>query len=102
MLTSTLPLCLCAAFFSEVFNKRKAQMDVTKILAELRREYNHIAEAILSLETLASGRSKQPGGVKKRGRPVGSKNKSRNLSRCVSSSIAPAGAILPDAPVTIA
>jgi hypothetical protein len=60
-------------------------MDVTKILAELRQEREQIEEAILSLERLARGRGKRRGRPpawmatitppKKRGRPVGSKNK---------------------------
>lgn len=57
-------------------------MDVTKILAELRQEREQLEEAILSLERLASGRGRRRGrppawmsDAKKRGRPVGSKNK---------------------------
>ncbi len=58
-------------------------MDVTKILADLRQEREQLEEAILSLERLAIGRGKRRGrppswmaGTKKRGRPLGSKNKS--------------------------
>ncbi len=58
-------------------------MDVAKILAELRQEREQIEEAIISLERLARGRGKRRGRppawlsiAKKRGRPVGSKNKS--------------------------
>jgi len=57
-------------------------MDVTKILDELRQEREQLEEAILSLERLASGRGRRRGRppawmaeAKKRGRPVGSKNK---------------------------
>ena len=57
-------------------------MDVTKILEELRQEREQLEEAILSLERLAHGRGRRRGRppawmteAKKRGRPVGSKNK---------------------------
>lgn len=57
-------------------------MDVAKMLADLRQEREAIEEAILTLERLARGRGKRRGRppawlaeVKKRGRPVGSKNK---------------------------
>ncbi len=57
-------------------------MDVTKILADLRQEREQLEEAILSLERLAMGRGKRRGRppswmteTKKRGRPLGSKNK---------------------------
>ena len=57
-------------------------MDVTKILDELRLEREQLEEAILSLERLASSRGRKRGRpptwmteAKKRGRPVGSKNK---------------------------
>jgi hypothetical protein len=57
-------------------------MDVTKILDELRQEREQLEEAILSLERLARGRGRRRGRppswmveAKKRGRPVGSKNK---------------------------
>jgi hypothetical protein len=57
-------------------------MDVSKILEELRREREQLEEAILSLERLARGRGRRRGRppawmaeAKKRGRPVGSKNK---------------------------
>jgi DNA invertase Pin-like site-specific DNA recombinase len=57
-------------------------MDVSKILAELRQEREQLEEAIMSLERLARGRGKRRGRppswmveVKKRGRPVGSKNR---------------------------
>ena len=60
-------------------------MDVTKILAELKAEREQIEEAIVSLERLARGRGPRRGrppnwmaeitGVKRRGRPPGSKNR---------------------------
>jgi len=58
-------------------------MDVSRILAELREERQQVEEAILSLERLARGRGRRRGrpplwmsgiGVKHRGRPPGSKN----------------------------
>jgi len=77
-------------------------MDIPKILAELKAERAQIEEAILSLERLAMGRKRGPGrprstaniggiaetmanaelaisgsGLKRRGRPPGSKNKQR-------------------------
>ena len=77
-------------------------MDIPKILAELKAERAQIEEAILSLERLAMGRKRGPGrprstigiggltepmadaefaiggsGLKRRGRPPGSKNKPR-------------------------
>lgn len=62
-------------------------MDITKILADLRQEREQLEEAILSLERLAMGRGRRRGrppawmsGIippeRKRGRPLGSKNKS--------------------------
>jgi len=60
-------------------------MDVSKILEELRQEREQLEEAILSLERLARGRGRRRGrppswmvDAKKRGRPVGSKNKTTN------------------------
>ena len=57
-------------------------MDVSKILEELRQEREQLEEAILSLERLALGRGRRRGRppswmveAKKRGRPLGSKNK---------------------------
>ena len=57
-------------------------MDVSKILIELRAEREQLEEAILSLERLARGRGRRRGrppawmvDAKKRGRPLGSKNK---------------------------
>jgi hypothetical protein len=64
---------------------KEREMDVAKILAELREERTQLEEAIVSLERLARGRGKRRGRppswlaetpvVKKRGRPPGSKNK---------------------------
>ena len=65
-------------------------MDINKILNEMRQERNQVEEAIISLERLAVGRGKRRGRppawmaaaksvseptAKRRGRPVGSKNK---------------------------
>ena len=57
-------------------------MDVAKILAEIRQERDQLEDAILSLERLATGRGRRRGRppawmseAKKRGRPLGSKNK---------------------------
>jgi hypothetical protein len=59
-------------------------MNVTKMLGELRREQDQLAEAILSLERLSLGRGKRLGRPpawiaegKKLGRPMGSKNKAK-------------------------
>ena len=63
-------------------------MDVAKILGELRQEREQIEEAIISLERLARGRGRRRGRppawlamAKKRGRPVGSKNKTNNAAK---------------------
>ena len=64
--------------------KEETVMDVNKILVELRQEREQIEDAIVSLERLARGRGKRRGrppswmkevGEKRRGRPLGSKNK---------------------------
>ena len=59
-------------------------MELMKMLADLRQEREQIEEAILTLERLARGRSRRRGRppawlatIKKRGRPPGSKNKSK-------------------------
>ena len=59
-------------------------MDVLKMLSDLRQEREQIEEAIVTLERLARGRGRRRGrppawmaAIKKRGRPPGSKNKSR-------------------------
>ncbi len=63
-------------------------MDVTKILTELRQEREQIEEAIISLERLARGRGRRRGRppawlamAKKRGRPLGSKNKTSGMAK---------------------
>ena len=65
-----------------IFGEDGLEMDVAKMLADLRQEREQIEEAILSLERLARNRGKRRGRppqwmqeVKKRGRPPGSKNK---------------------------
>jgi hypothetical protein len=57
-------------------------MDITRMLAELRQEREQVEEAIITLERLVLGRGKRRGrppawmtATKKRGRPLGSKNK---------------------------
>jgi hypothetical protein len=65
--------------------REDAQMDVSKILVDLREERAQIEEAILSLERLARGRGRRRGrppawmsemtAPKRRGRPPGTKNK---------------------------
>ena len=66
-------------------------MDITTILEELRQERDQLSQAILSVERLALGGAKRRGRppawmvsaksselpVKKRGRPVGSRNKNK-------------------------
>ena len=60
-------------------------MDVAKILTDLRQERDQVQMAIVSLERLAMGRGRRRGRppawmnlkMKRRGRPPGSKNKSR-------------------------
>ncbi len=63
-------------------------MDVAKILGELRQEREQIEEAIISLERLARGRGRRRGRppawlamAKKRGRPLGSKNKNTGAAK---------------------
>ncbi len=62
-------------------------MDVLKMLADLRREREQLEEAILTLERLAQGRGRRRGRpptwmveVKRRGRPLGSKNKPKEAA----------------------
>jgi hypothetical protein len=60
-------------------------MDISKMIAELRDELQGVDEAIAVLQRMAYGRGKRRGRppqwmkgmevVKRRGRPVGSKNK---------------------------
>jgi hypothetical protein len=60
-------------------------MDINKMLAELRNEREQIEEAIMTLERLARGRGRRRGRppawmsmIKRRGRPPGSKNRPKN------------------------
>jgi len=60
-------------------------MNLTKMIAELRTEREHIDDAILVLERLAAGQGRRRGRppkwmaqVKRRGRPPGSKNKPKD------------------------
>jgi hypothetical protein len=64
-----------------------AEMDILKMLAELRAEREQVEEAIIVLERMARGRGKRRGrppkwmtGMKRRGRPPGSKNKPKHPS----------------------
>ena len=73
------------------FGENKQDMDVVKMLAELRQEREHLEEAILTLERLARGRGKRRGRppawmteIKRRGRPPGSKNKPKAEARASS------------------
>jgi hypothetical protein len=57
-------------------------MDINKMLSDLRTEREQVAEAIIVLERLSLGQGKRRGRppkwmtqVKRRGRPMGSKNK---------------------------
>jgi hypothetical protein len=66
----------------EYLKRYPANMDISKMLAELRAEREQINEAILIFERLTTGRGKRRGRppawmtvVKRRGRPPGSKNK---------------------------
>ena len=72
-------------------------MDVTKMLADLRQEREHIEEAIMTLERLARGRGKRRGRppawmteIKKRGRPPGSKNKPKPEAKAGNKTLAAA------------
>ena len=62
-------------------------MDVLKMLSDLRQEREQIEEAIMTLERLARGRGRRRGrppawlaAIKKRGRPPGSKNRSKEAA----------------------
>ena len=62
--------------------REERDMDVLKMLVELRSEREQIEEAIVTLERLARGRGRRRGrppawlaAIKRRGRPVGSRNK---------------------------
>ncbi len=68
--------------------KLENNMDVLKMLADLRHEREQIEEAIVTLERLARGRGTRRGrppawmsAIKRRGRPPGSKNKSQRERR---------------------
>ena len=83
------------AFPFHIQNKQLegANMDVSKILADLRQERDQLEEAILSLERLARGRGKRRGRppawmtvAKKRGRPPGSKNKTQPVAKASAAS----------------
>jgi hypothetical protein len=61
------------------------QMNLSKMIDELRTERKNIVQAIMMFERMAAGRGKRRGRppawmaqVKRRGRPPGSKNKARN------------------------
>ena len=77
-----------AALVLSCNEKKGKNMDVSKILADLRAEKEQLEEAILSLERLARGRGKRRGRppawmteAKKRGRPPGSKNRPVSMSK---------------------
>ena len=74
-----------------------SNMDVAKILTELKEERAQLEEAILSLERLARGRVRRRGRppawmsemtAKRRGRPPGSKNKTNPAPAATSSAVA--------------
>jgi hypothetical protein len=57
-------------------------MDIVKMLADLRQQYEQVEQAIVVLERLALGQNKRRGrppawmtAAKRRGRPPGAKNK---------------------------
>jgi hypothetical protein len=66
-------------------------MDILKMLADLRQEREQLGEAIIALERLASGLGRRRGrppfwltlrnAPKKRGRPLGSKNKTGTAAK---------------------
>ena len=76
-------------------------MDIDKILVELRQERGQLEEAILSLERLAAGGQKRRGRPpawltrviaseptpKRRGRPIGSRNKKSGAASSAASSV---------------
>jgi hypothetical protein len=66
----------------KLYEAETKEMDLLKMLADLRQEREHIEEAIVTLERLARGRGRRRGRppawmatIKRRGRPPGSKNK---------------------------
>src|SRR5277367_4373659 len=67
---------------TKLYRAETKEMDLLKMLADLRQEREHIEEAIVTLERLARGRGRRRGRppawmptIKRRGRPPGSKNK---------------------------
>lgn len=61
------------------------QMEITKMIADLRAERENIEQAIIVLERISRGQGKRRGRppkwmtqVKRRGRPPGSKNKAKD------------------------
>ena len=69
---------------------RELEMDINKMLNELRMEREHIEEAIMTLERLARGRGRRRGrppawmsAIKRRGRPPGSKNRPKGDAKAV-------------------
>ena len=76
-------------------------MDIVKMLSELREEQRTIEEAIATLERLASGHGKRRGRPpawisavkenrsKRRGRPPGSRNKANSANDPINSAIDP-------------
>src|SRR5579864_6045528 len=93
IIRSQLMRTICSLFRTEKrlehrFWGERHNMDVSKMLADLRQEREHIEEAILTLERLARGRGKRRGRppawmteIKRRGRPPGSKNKPKSEAR---------------------
>jgi len=60
-------------------------MDLSKMIAELRAERDHLEQAIIVLERIVAGSGRRRGrppawmtNVKRRGRPKGSKNKPKD------------------------
>jgi hypothetical protein len=82
-LTDSTPRRLCAASAAPSSRALSLpEMDINKMLAELRTEREQVEEAIMVLERLARGQGRRRGRppawmttVKRRGRPPGSKNK---------------------------
>jgi hypothetical protein len=70
------------SIMTKLYGAETKEMDLLKMLADLRQEREHIEEAIVTLERLAQGRGRRRGRppawmatIKRRGRPPGSKNK---------------------------
>jgi hypothetical protein len=71
----------------KLYEAETKEMDLLKMLADLRQEREHIEEAIVTLERLARGRGRRRGRppawmstIKRRGRPPGSKNKPKETA----------------------